>query len=46
MVIKFNTADNIAKEELLFTKFISQITLMKKNSLKHPRQLNATYNTK
>lgn len=39
MVIKFNTAYNIAKEELPFTKFKSQITLMKMNGL----NVNPTY---
>ncbi|KAK0132144.1 Zinc finger protein 862 [Merluccius polli] len=33
MIIKFNVAYNIAKEELPFTKFQSQILLMKKNGL-------------
>lgn len=33
MIIKFNVAYNIAKEELLFTKFKSEIILMKKNVL-------------
>ena len=33
MMIKFNTAYNIAKEELPFSKFKSQIILMKKNGL-------------
>ena len=39
MIIKFNTAYNIAKEELPFTKFISQIMLMKMNGL----NVNPTY---
>ena len=39
MVIKFNTAYNIAKEELPFTQFKSQIALMKKNGL----NVNPTY---
>ena len=39
MIIKFNTAYNIAKEELPFTKFKSQIILMKKNGL----NVNPTY---
>lgn len=39
MIIKFNTAYNIAKEELPFTKFKSEITLMKKNGL----NVNPTY---
>lgn len=39
MVIKFNTAYNIAKEELPFTAFKSQIILMKKNGL----SVNPTY---
>ncbi|KAG2455939.1 ARI5B protein, partial [Polypterus senegalus] len=33
MIIKFNIAYNIAKEELPFTKFKSEIILMKKNGL-------------
>ncbi len=33
MIIKFNVAYNIAKEELPFTKFKSKIILMKKNGL-------------
>jgi hypothetical protein len=32
-MIKFNTAYNIAKEELPFTKFKSLITLMKKKGM-------------
>ena len=32
-MISFNVAYNIAKEELPFTKFISEILLMKKNGL-------------
>ena len=39
MIIKFNVAYNIAKEELPFTKFKSQIFLMKKNEL----NVNPTY---
>ena len=39
MMVKFNTAYNIAKEELPFTKFKSMITLMKKNGL----DVNPTY---
>ena len=39
MIIKFNTAYNFAKEELPFTKFKSQIILMKKNGL----NVNPTY---
>lgn len=39
MIIKFNTAYNIAKEELPFTKFKSELTLMKKNGL----NVNPTY---
>ena len=39
MIIKFNTAYNLAKEELPFTKFKTQIVLMKKNGL----NVNPTY---
>lgn len=39
MIIKFNVAYNIAKEELPFTKFKSEIILMKKNGL----NVNPTY---
>lgn len=39
LMIKFNTAYNIAKEELPFTKFKSLITLMKKNGM----DVNPTY---
>ena len=39
MIIKFNTTYNIAKEELPFTKFKSQIILMTKNGL----DVNPTY---
>ncbi|KAJ8361791.1 hypothetical protein AAFF_G00420480 [Aldrovandia affinis] len=39
MIITFNTAYNIAKEELPFTKFKSEIILMKKNGL----NVNPTY---
>lgn len=39
MIIKFNVAYNIAKEELPFTKFKSKIILMKKNGL----NINPTY---
>lgn len=39
MIIKFNTAYHIAKEELPFTKFKSEIILMKKNGL----NVNPTY---
>ena len=39
IMVKFNTAYNIAKEELPFTKFKSMITLMKKNGL----DVNPTY---
>ncbi len=39
MIIKFNVAYNIAKEELPFTKFKSKIILMKKNGL----NVNTTY---
>ena len=38
-MIKFNVAYNIAKEELPFTKFKSEIILMKKNGL----NVNPTY---
>ena len=38
-IIKFNVAYNIAKEELPFTKFKSEIILMKKNGL----NVNPTY---
>ena len=40
MMLKFNTAYFIAKEELPFTKFKSQLDLQRKNGLK----LNDTYN--
>ena len=39
MVVKFNTAYFIAKEELSFTKFKSELELLKKNGVK----LNPTY---
>ena len=39
MMIKFNVAYNIAKEEMPFTKFKSQIQLMKKSGL----NVNPTY---
>ncbi|KAJ8367341.1 hypothetical protein AAFF_G00320750 [Aldrovandia affinis] len=39
MIVKFNTAYNIAKEEMPFTKFRSQILLQKKNGL----NVNPTY---
>lgn len=39
MIIKFNIAYNIAKEEVPFTKFKSEITLHKKNGL----DINPTY---
>ena len=41
-MIKFNTAYYIAKEELLFTTFTSQIILMKKNWL----NVKPTYSNK
>lgn len=40
MVSNFNTAYNIAKEELLFTKFKSQITLMKNRLNVNPTYAN------
>lgn len=41
LIIKFNAAYNIAKEELPFTKFKSEIILHKKNGLNiHPTYSN------
>ena len=43
LMIKFNTAYNIAKEELQFTKFKSLITLMKINGMDvNPTHANDT----
>ena len=39
MIIKFNVAYNLAKEELPFTKFKSEIILIKENGL----DVNPTY---
>lgn len=39
MIIKFNVAYNIAKEDLPFSKFKSEIMLMKKNGM----NVNPTY---
>ena len=40
LILKFNTAFFIAKEELPFTKYKGQLNLQRKNSVK----LNSTYN--